>query len=291
MDVSILIVNYNTLEITKSCIDSIFKQTSGIKFEVIVVDNASTDESRTELAKDKRIIFIESSDNIGFGCANNLGYKYTKGKYIFLLNSDTLLLNNAIKEFYDNMEAMPDDVACLGTLLKAPDGITENNSYGYFPTIFFLFRALVNAYLRLKLKPNKINRNQIPFIVDYITGADLFIRRYVIEKLGLFDSEYFMYFEETDMQLRYKKAGFHCMIIDSPQIIHLECASFGRKRKIKSAWHTIVYMNSMKLFYKKNVSTLCYYLFRLMFLGYWPIVISRHYTWKENKEISSLFFR
>ena len=96
MDVSV-IVNYNTKALTKSCIESIFSETCGIEFEVILVDNASSDGSKELFQIDERIIFIESNVNLGFGKANNLGYKYATGKYIFLLNSDTLLKNNAIK--------------------------------------------------------------------------------------------------------------------------------------------------------------------------------------------------
>ena len=103
MDVSIIIVNYNTRQLTSNCIESIFKYTNGVSFEVILVDNASTDGSIDFFTNDERIIFISSKENLGFGRANNLGYKVAKGRYIFLLNSDTLLLNNAIKIFCDTM--------------------------------------------------------------------------------------------------------------------------------------------------------------------------------------------
>ncbi|GHT72706.1 hypothetical protein FACS189456_1970 [Bacteroidia bacterium] len=88
MDVSIIIVNYNTKQLTANCIDSVFHKTEGINFEVILVDNASTDGSKEHFRNDPRIQFIESDENLGFGRANNLGAKYAKGKYLFLLNSD-----------------------------------------------------------------------------------------------------------------------------------------------------------------------------------------------------------
>ena len=106
MDVSIIIVNYNTKELTAACINSIFQYTEGVEFEVILVDNASTDGSREFFRKDTRIILIESEINLGFGRANNLGYEYSHGKYVFLLNSDTYLLNNAVKIFYDRMSVL-----------------------------------------------------------------------------------------------------------------------------------------------------------------------------------------
>ena len=100
IDVSIIIVNYNTPELTENCINSIISQTQGICYEIIVIDNASTDNSNLILSSDRRINFIQSSKNGGFGYGNNLGMKIAKGNYFMLLNSDTLLQNNAVFEFY-----------------------------------------------------------------------------------------------------------------------------------------------------------------------------------------------
>ena len=104
MDVSIIIVNFNTRQMTSECIDSIIEKTQGLEFEIILVDNASTDGSKEFFEKDERITYIYSEKNGGFGYGNNLGMKVAKGKYFFLLNSDTLLINNAVKEFYDYAE-------------------------------------------------------------------------------------------------------------------------------------------------------------------------------------------
>ena len=105
ISVSIIIVNYRTPSLTLACIDSIYAHTKGVDFEVIVVDNHSEDDSVERLSKDNRIILIESLRNGGFGYGNNLGMRVAHGKYFFLLNSDTLLVNNAIKEFYDYAES------------------------------------------------------------------------------------------------------------------------------------------------------------------------------------------
>ena len=103
MQVSVIIVNYNTKELTKQAIQSVFDRTEGVEYEIIVVDNDSKDGSVEELKKifQNKITIIESKENLGFGRANNLGIKQSKGKYVFLLNSDTELINNAIKIFYD----------------------------------------------------------------------------------------------------------------------------------------------------------------------------------------------
>ena len=100
-DVSIIIVNYNTLHVLRPCLDSIIEQTIGIDYEIIVVDNGSTDGSIEALSDDSRVTLIPTGENLGFGRANNKGLEQAKGEYIFFLNSETLLKNNAIKMLYD----------------------------------------------------------------------------------------------------------------------------------------------------------------------------------------------
>ena len=130
-EVSVIIVNYNTISLTKQCIVSIFRYTTGISFEVILVDNGSSHGSAELFSKDERIVFIPSSENIGFGRANNLAFLKSSGKYIFLLNSDTYLKNNAIGLFFDYAEHASSDNACLGSLLlDSKDCIVH--SYGNF---------------------------------------------------------------------------------------------------------------------------------------------------------------
>ena len=119
MDVSVIIVNYNTLGLTSDCIESIIAQTSTVEYEIILVDNASTDGSKEVFAQDKRIKYIYSDRNLGFGRANNLGIREAKGRYLFFLNSDTILLNNAVKLFFDFCEKNPDrKIGAVGAVLK-----------------------------------------------------------------------------------------------------------------------------------------------------------------------------
>ena len=106
MQVSIIIVNYNTKDFLKNCLDSIYKHTTDIKYEIIVSDNGSTDGSLEMLSADyPKVRVVVNGKNLGFGAANNRALDVAKGKYIFYLNSDTLLLNNAVKLFYDYFEA------------------------------------------------------------------------------------------------------------------------------------------------------------------------------------------
>lgn len=262
MDVSVIIVNYNTLKMTKDCIDSVIEKTKDVEYEIILVDNGSTDGSFEYFIKDNRIKYVYNKKNIGFGSANNLGYKYSSGKYIFLLNSDTILLNNAIKIFFNKMENLSDNIACCGTWLIDSDK-NVIHSGGNFPKWYpsFFKNKQIEEYCR--------TTNDL--IVDYVTGADLFIRRTVIEKYGMFDENFFLYFEETDMQERYNKHGLYSMIINGPQIIHL----VGKSSKPSIAKGNL--MLSSKIYYfKKRLNPI--------FFGVWKSAIM-------TKRKITLFFK
>lgn len=250
MDVSIIIVNYNTRQMTSECIDSVFEKTTDVEFEVILVDNASTDGSKECFEKDGRIKYIYSNENLGFGKANNLGLRYAKGKYLFLLNSDTLLLNNAVKIFF-NFAEVSDNKYCFWGSFLYDKNRNHIHSYGYFPSL-----------KNLLLKPNIAESADYSTIltVDYITGADLFIRRDTINKYGLFDPDFFMYFEETELQYRYNKKGYLSMIIPDPQIMHL-CPI----KPIKHIPKLHTYVSGKFTYAKKIFNPMEYVLFR--FLG------------------------
>lgn len=289
VSVSIIIVNYNTKELTKNCIDSIFKYTTDINFEVILVDNDSFDGSVELFSVDNRIRFIRSGGNLGFGKANNIGYLHSIGKYIFLLNSDTILLNNAVKIFYNKMEKLPVYVSCIGTILKGQD-MDEIHSYGAFPTPTkeLLFRTIgpILKLFRIKLwlydNPNIRKNND--FEVDYITGADLFIRKEVIEKCGFFDPDFFLYYEETELQYRFKKNGYKNMIVYGPEIIHLFGGS-NKEKKTNSLKRRIMSLKSCFLYLKKTCKAYQYIIFRilLIFMSS-PILLHLRFPLKERLE-------
>lgn len=286
MDVSIIIINYNTLQFTQNCINSVFEKTHGIEFEIILVDNASTDGSKEFFKKDKRIVFIENQTNLGFGKANNIGYKYATGRYIFLLNSDTLLLNNAIKYFYDWFEVTGRrDVACVGCLLLDYQR-KPMHSYGEFPSIKSLTKTIISNYVPHRKLLNNGNTQLGHLIVDYITGADLFIRREVIEQCGFFDPSFFMYYEETDLQYRYNKKGYKSAIIYSPQIMHLH----GTAKVNKSLRRMYIPLHSCILYCKKHFSLFYYISARLLLLLLIPKVLLYNDSISEKNRMLRLLF-
>lgn len=227
MDVSVIIVNYNTLDLTRNCLKSIYEQTKDINFEVIVSDNGSVDGSIEMIRQDfPQVVLIENNANLGFGAANNRGLKIARGKYIFYLNSDTILLNNAIKIFYDYWEGSEnkDSIGALGTNLmdKELNVIHSGGQYpSYKSTLIGLIKFFVAELWLYRKIPKKKKENL--FYPDgkwcgYITGADLFVLN---NESAYFDENFFMYYEETDLQYNsFKKKGLDCWLLKEPKIIH-----------------------------------------------------------------------
>ena len=175
MDVSVIIVNYNTLHVLRPCLDSIIEQTTGIDYEIIVVDNGSTDGSIEALSNDDRITLIATGENLGFGKANNKGLLYARGEYIFFLNSDTLLMNNAIKQLYDFATHYQGKLGALGCVLEDRKG-NKIHSYGSFPKMRddlqkYIVIPLLKGF-RLYRQPATLYPDEW-MKVDYVTGADL----------------------------------------------------------------------------------------------------------------------
>lgn len=134
VNVSIILVNYNTVDLTAACIDSIFSYTQNIQFEVIVVDNASSDGSKEFFEKDERIQYIYEYKNHGFGKANNIGASRAKGKYLLFLNSDTLLYENAIFDLFSFLENNRGTVICGGNLVSK-DKLPTSSFERIYPSI------------------------------------------------------------------------------------------------------------------------------------------------------------
>lgn len=269
MQISIIIVNYNTKHLTADCIDSIIAKTSEVEYEIILVDNASSDGSQEKFSSDGRILFLEAGDNLGFGKANNLGAQHAKGDYIFFLNSDTLLLNNAIYEMWRYCEEHKEDnIGGLGCILC--DGNNQRcHSYAKLNT----WKDIVKSYFIApfcKSKAKEImamdaeDESKDAFEVGYVTGADLFVSRKVIDECGCFDPDFFMYSEESEMQWRFKKHGYKNMIIKSPKIMHLEGMSQAKK-KSPTMKKIIMTQSSLYLYVKKTSCKFEYLLFQLLF--------------------------
>lgn len=251
---SILITNWNGEDVLRDCLQSVYEKTTGLPFEVIVVDDASTDQSVEMVRKEfPHARLIINSVNVGFVKANNRGVSSVRGKYVLLLNSDTLFIDNALKILTDFMESHPEVGVCGGWLKNRE--FTSLVSYGSYPS---LRQSLVDALFLNDLFPNRglPNRGvrpsglvQEPIDVEYITGADLLIRKTLIDKLGLFDERFSAYCEETDLCYRVKHEAHRAIrFVPAAVIIHLEGTSYNKlgKRKMK------IYHRSTNLFLEKH---------------------------------------
>lgn len=265
MQVSIIIVNYNTKKITNNCIDSIITQTKDIEYEIILVDNASTDGSKEYFEKRNDIKYIYSNENLGFGRANNLGAKQAKGEFLLLLNSDTLLVNNSIYEFLIFFQSNENlEIGALGTMLLNQD-FTYGSSYGDFVNPF---QDIVYEIIPPNKKEFFFEQNELDYFkVDWISGACIFIKRNLFSSLDGFNENFFMYCEEVDLQKRITKKELNNFIIKNPKIIHFgEMSSQSKTNKIPNILKYI-WTSESKIFYvKNNYNKLIYISFKLLYI-------------------------
>lgn len=230
MDVSVIIVNWNTAQVTCDCLESVYQQPDGIDFEVIVVDNASSDDSVAVIEeKFPQVVLIENDDNRGFAVANNQGIAIAKGKYVLLLNSDTVVLDNAIEKAVEFADTRC-DAAVIGCRVLNPDKSLQPTCFMY-PSV--LNMVLSASYL-YKIFPNSkfFGRERMSWWdredereVEVVTGCFMLVRREAMEQVGTMDERFFMYGEETDWCYRFKQAGWNVMFSPCAQIIHLGGAS------------------------------------------------------------------
>lgn len=263
MDVSIIIVNYNTQELTLQCLRSVYEKTAGISFEVIVVDNSSSDDTVKQVRKEfPEVTVIESPENLGFGRANNLGFEHSTGDYIFLLNSDTLLINNAIEILWRFLNRHS-DIAIVGGQLFDEDGVTTSHSYSFlFPSLLMELDILLRGKItrRMENKRSKFITSDGFVNVAYITGADMMLRRSDIQQYGFFDPSFFLYFEETELSYRYFRNRRISVFYPEAKIIHLAGGSFS-VAKTRSKFYVEGRKNYYKIthsiFYKKIADFIC----------------------------------
>lgn len=237
IDVSIIIVNYNTSKLINDSIESIFRLTEGIEYEIIVVDNNTEDLSMTiTAADDGRVKFIQLPENVGFGRANNAGFEIAKGRNLFCLNPDTVLLNNAIKILSDYLDAHPECGACGGNLYD--EEMRPALSFRrILPGIRWELNELSHLWLEKLMfgKNSRFNSGHKPISVGYISGADLMIRADVCQKLDGYSPEFFMYYEETDLCKRIHEIGYRIYSVPQAEIQHLEGGSFDSSKPINYA--------------------------------------------------------
>lgn len=264
---SIIIISFNTIELTKKSIQTILQSKLLIKYEIIVVDNASTDNSpallNSTFSNYLNIRIIKNNQNIGFAKANNQGVKEAHGTYILFLNSDTEILENSVQKLFTYYTQHEKTIQFLGGKLFNKD-MTSQPSCGPFYTLPVVFGALFlkGDYWGLtRYSPSNLKE------VDWISGSCILTKRNYFEQLHGFDEQIFMYMDEIDLLYRAKKHGFHVFFYPEAHFIHLGSASSGSKTyPILQVYHGFMY------FYRKHYPKLA--VFFLIYLLQLKAVVS-----------------
>jgi len=297
INLSIIIVNYNTKELLKNCLESVFQKIKNIDFEVWVVDNASLDGSLEMVVKEfPKVKIIANEENVGFAKANNQALEKVNGKYVFLLNPDTILLDDNLKKLIDFMEKHPKTGAC-GPLVLNKDGSMQRqcrrgfptfwNSFSYYSGLWKLFsqnqwwRKTFGGYFLLDKPDDQICE------VDQLSGAAMVVRKDLLKKVGLMCEDYVMYWDDTDWCFRMKKAGWKIYYVPLTKITHYGGAGGAQLHAFKNLWY---FHHGACLFYKRYLASNYFFLVNFLYYsGVWfafgPKVLFN--LFKKEKTIGS----
>ncbi|MEJ8553410.1 glycosyltransferase family 2 protein [Tepidibacter sp. Z1-5] len=260
IDLSIIIVNFKTYELTKQTINSILSKNHIINYEIILVDNASNDGSIEKIEqgfkekiKTNLIKIIRNNKNLGFSKANNIGIRIAKGEYILVLNSDTVIVDDCVDKCLDYIKK-DNKIGALGCKVLLPDGKLDKPCKRGFPTP----KASLYYMLKLdKLFPNRksFGEYNLTYLseddineVDSLVGAFMIIPRRVIDEVGMFDEDFFMYGEDIDWCYRIKQVGYKIIYYPEAKITHFKGSS-AKKKRFKTIYE---FHRAMYLFYNKH---------------------------------------
>jgi GT2 family glycosyltransferase len=241
IELSVIIVNWNTREILSNCLKSIFENSVRTPLEVIVVDNGSNDDS-VEFIRNHfpNVVLIANSTNRGFSAANNQAMRMASGEFILLLNSDTIVksgvLDSCVRFINDNQ-----DIGVLGCRLVYPNGQFQS-SYFKFERLFDVFFTQCFALRSIILAGRKLGFPSLnypsrywgvefskPVFVDVVAGCFFLVRKKVIEEVGVLDEDFFFYGEEEEWCFRIRQKGWDIVYYPLVQIVHIHGASSKKK--------------------------------------------------------------
>ncbi|MDW7680798.1 MAG: glycosyltransferase, partial [bacterium] len=254
MEISIVIVNYNVKELLQQAITSIIQAGKNFEYEIFVVDNASTDDS-AEMVRDKfpAVRLIENEDNLGFAAANNQALKLARGKFILLINPDTIVQENCFSVILDFFRSNP-DCGMVGCKILNPDGSLQLACRRSFPTPWVGFTKIIGLS-KIFSKTRLFGRYNLTYLdpdmsyeVEAISGSFMFFRQQIIQDVGFLDDSFFMYGEDLDWCYRIREAGWKIYYLPDTQIIHFK----GESSKKSDRDLTLQFYRAMKLFVEKH---------------------------------------
>jgi GT2 family glycosyltransferase len=269
LDVSIIVVNWNTRDVTCNCLVSVFGQTKDVRFEVILIDNASSDGSVEKIRKDfPQVTLIANDGNRGFAAANNQGMEIAKGRYVLLLNPDTIILDGAVQKTIAFADSFT-DIGVVGCQVWLNDSEIQQTCFS-FPSVVSLF--LQETGLR-KIAPRSRllgwsnygwwdRTSQMD--VDVISGMFMLVRHEVIDKVGVMDEAYYVYAEETDWCFRVHNAGWRCVFTPIARIVHLDGGS--KSTGLVRVKMFVQMQKSILIFHRKNKGVISWFFARMIYI-------------------------
>ncbi|MCU6797652.1 glycosyltransferase family 2 protein [Paenibacillus sp. WQ 127069] len=258
MDLSIIILNYNTCELTLNAIQSVYDSQTSFCYEIIVVDNHSSDASVVEIKRRyPNVRLVENPSNDGFSKGNNIGIKLATGRYILLLNSDTIIDSDSLQTMIAFMDQNL-SIGAAGCKIVLPDGSLDKACKRGFPTPLASFYYAFGIS-KLFPKVSRFNQYQLGYLdpdqdypVDCLVGAFMMVRKEAIDQVGMLDEDFFMYGEDIDWCYRIKQGGWRIHYYPYTQIVHHKGASSRRKPfKIIYEFHRAMYLFHKKHYQKK----------------------------------------
>lgn len=264
--VSIIILSWNTKKLLVQCLRSL-----SLNYEIIVIDNASTDGSPEMIRKEfPKVRLICNKENVGFAKGNNQGVEIATGDLVLFLNSDTFVKDGAIEKLVTFFNKSDDIVAVSPLIINENGSIQQDPCYLHFPSpmmSFFYYNRILRK-LSTKFFPDllfSITDFRNPSEIDQLSGAALMIRRELFKKVGGFDENFPLYFEDTDLSYRLRKRGYKLMVIPEAEVIHLGRKSIDSVIK-KKGMEEFYYLNfnSLFLFCEKNYSKIKTFIIKLV---------------------------
>jgi N-acetylglucosaminyl-diphospho-decaprenol L-rhamnosyltransferase len=266
MDLSIIYVNWNSLAYLRESVASVYEYTHGISLEIVVVDNASP-EGDVDVLREQfpEITLIKSPENLGFAGANNLGFRRSKGDYVFFFNPDTKLIAATINIILEHLKVLP-DAGIVGCKLLNTDLSVQLTSIQKFPTI--LNQVVDAEYLMLRWPHSRFwgiaplfSDNVKPLKVEVIPGACMLLRREVFAEVGMFSEDYFMYGEDIDLNYKLKRAGYTNYYVGETAVVHHGGRSSSQQKL--GQWATIMRYRAMVCYFRKTRGRFYEVLYRL----------------------------
>lgn len=233
VDVSAIVLNYGAPHHTVACVRSLLSLTSeDLCLQVVVVDNGSDEEGRTLLAAlaedDARVVVVESVVNLGFSGGHMLGYQYARGEYVFMVNSDCVLRNDAISTLRSFL-VEHSEYGMVGPGLFTPEG-EPSKSFGHLPSLTAtFFGSRVAALFWPESFPERRSRRVEPIPVPMLSGCAMFFRREALDRMGGLDVGFFLYCEEYDIAVRLRRAGYEVGFVPAAEVAHEGGGSTGRE--------------------------------------------------------------